>query len=256
MTGGRLAGRVAIVTGGGSGIGRATALRLASEGAAVAVADIREEASGTVAAEIAAAGGSALAVRADVAAEADVVELVRRTVDSFGHLDILHSNAGVLLPGSVTELSLADWQRTLDVNLTGAFLVSRAAIPEMRRAGRGAIVLTSSVSGVVAEPAIAAYCATKGGLVMLAKQMAVDYAREGIRVNAVCPGWIDTPFNDPVIERSGGREALQPWIDSMVPMGRQGTPDEVADAILFLVSDESRLVTGHALMVDAGLTAR
>lgn len=256
MSGGRLSGRVAIVTGGGSGIGRATALRLASEGATVVVGDIREEAAAGVAGEVTAAGGPALAVRVDVAAEADAAELVRRTVEAYGRLDILHSNAGVLLPGSVTELSLADWQRTIAVNLTGSFLVSRAAIPEMRRAGGGAIVLTSSVSGVVAEPAIAAYCATKGGLVMLAKQMAVDYARENIRVNAVCPGWIDTPFNDPVIERSGGREALQPWIDSMVPMGRQGTPDEVADAVLFLVSDESRLVTGHALVVDAGLTAQ
>jgi len=169
---------------------------------------------------------------------------------------VLHSNAGVLLPGSVTELSLDDWRRTLDVNLTGAFLLSREAIPAMVADGGGSIILTSSVSGIVAEPAIAAYCATKGGLIMLAKQMSVDYARSGIRVNAICPGWIDTPFNDPVIERSGGRDALQPWIDAMVPMGRQGTPEEVADAVLFLACDESRLMTGHALVVDAGLTAQ
>lgn len=256
MSAGRLRDRVAIVTGGGSGIGRAVAMRLATEGAAVVVADIRHGEASTVAEEIRATGADALAVRADVSVEADVELVISSTLGAFGHLDIVDSNAGVLLPGSVTELSVADWQRTLDVNLTGAFLVSRAAIPALRANGGGSIVLTSSVSGIVAEPAIAAYCASKGGLVMLAKQMAVDYAREGIRVNAVCPGWIDTPFNDPVIERAGGREALQPWIEAMVPMGRQGTPEEVADAVLFLASDESRLITGHALVVDAGLTAQ
>ena len=256
MSAARLVGRVAIVTGGGSGIGRATAKRLALEGARVVVGDIREEAAQEVADEIRATGGEAIAQRVDVAAEEEVKLLVERTTEAFGRLDVLHSNAGVLLPGSVTELSLADWRRTLDVNLTGAFLLCREAIPAMLAGGGGSIILTSSVSGIVAEPAIAAYCATKGALVMLAKQMAVDYARDGIRVNAICPGWIDTPFNDPVIERSGGRDSLQPWIDAMVPMGRQGTPDEVADAVLFLACEESRLMTGHALVVDAGLTAQ
>ncbi len=256
MRAGRLDGRVAIVSGGGSGIGRATAVRFATEGARVVVGDIREEAAREVATEIAEGGGQAIAQRVDVADEEEVGLLVGRAVEAFGRLDVLHSNAGVLLPGSVTELSVDDWRRTLDVNLTGAFLLCRKAIPAMLADAGGSIILTSSVSGIVAEPAIAAYCATKGGLVMLAKQMAVDYARAGIRVNAICPGWIDTPFNDPVIERSGGREALQPWIDAMVPMGRQGTADEVADAVLFLACDESRLMTGHALVVDAGLTAQ
>jgi NAD(P)-dependent dehydrogenase (short-subunit alcohol dehydrogenase family) len=187
--------------------------------------------------------------------ETDCEMLVARTRAAFGRLDIVHSNAGVLLPGSVTEISPQDWRRSLDVNLTGSFHVCRAAIPALLESGGGSIVLTSSVSGLVAEPAIAAYCATKGALIMLAKQMAIDYARSGIRVNAVCPGWIDTPFNDPVIERSGGRAALAPWIETMVPMGRQGTPEEVADVVLFLVSEDARYVTGHALVVDAGLTA-
>ncbi|HEX7197666.1 MAG TPA: SDR family NAD(P)-dependent oxidoreductase, partial [Candidatus Limnocylindria bacterium] len=168
MSAGRLDGRVAIVSGGGSGIGRATAMRFATEGARVVVGDIREEAAREVATEIAEAGGEAIAQRVDVAVEGEVALLVGSAIDAFGRLDVLHSNAGVLLPGSVTELSIDDWRRTLDVNLTGAFLLCRAAIPAMLEGGGGSIILTSSVSGIVAEPAIAAYCATKGGLVMLA----------------------------------------------------------------------------------------
>lgn len=138
----------------------------------------------------------------------------------------------------------------------GAFLCSRFAIPHLVATGNGSIINTASSAALVAEKDIAAYCASKGGLLMLTKQMALDYARAGIRVNCLCPGWIDTPFNDPVIEQAGGREALEPFIDWFVPMGRQGTPDEVARAALFLASDDSSLVTGHTLVVDGGLTAQ
>lgn len=249
---GRFDGKVAIITGGAGAIGRATARRLTRDGCRVVVADLDERRASAVAAEL---GDSAIGVGVDVTDEESVRSLVARAIERFGRVDILHNNAGVLLPGSVTELSRAQWDRTLAVNVTGAFLCSKHVIPVMQRAGGGSIIHTSSTSGFVGEPGIAAYCASKGAVVMLAKQMAIDYARQGIRVNAICPGWIDTPFNDPVIERTGGREALQPYVEQMVPMGRQGTPEEVADVVAFLASDDSRLMTGSAVVVDAGLTA-
>jgi NAD(P)-dependent dehydrogenase (short-subunit alcohol dehydrogenase family) len=253
---GRLQDRVAIITGGAGAIGRATGLRLAGEGARIVVADLNPDAAEAVAGEIRAAGSPALGVQVDVADEASTQRLVAHALEAFGRIDILHNNAGVLLPGSVTEVSVAAWTRTLAVNVTGAFLCSRAVLPTMIAAGRGTIVHTSSVSGLVGEAGIAAYAASKGALVMLARQMAIDYARQGIRVNALCPGWIDTPFNDPAIERAGGRAALEPFIDVFVPMGRQGLPEEVADAVAFLVSDDARYMTGAALVVDGGLTAQ
>jgi NAD(P)-dependent dehydrogenase (short-subunit alcohol dehydrogenase family) len=253
---GRLDGRVALITGAAGAIGAATARRFAAEGARLVVADRDAPALDALRAELEAAGATVLARTVDVTSEDSVAALVADAEAAHGRIDILFTCAGVLIPGSVTELSIADWQRTLAVNLTGPFLCSKSVVPIMARGGGGSIIHMSSTSGLVGEPGIAAYCASKGGVLMLARQMAVDHARDGIRVNAICPGWIDTPFNDPAIERAGGRDAIAPFLDILVPMGRQGTPDEVADVVAFLASDDSRLMTGAAVVVDAGLTAQ
>jgi NAD(P)-dependent dehydrogenase (short-subunit alcohol dehydrogenase family) len=254
VAGVQLQGKVALITGAGSGIGRATARLFAAEGAAVAAADIRIGTAEETVSLIRAAGGEAVAIQADVSRRADTAAAVLAVQQAWGRLHILFNNAGVLLPGTVEDLSEEDWDRTLAVNLKSIFLTGKAAVPLLRRSGGGSIINMASSAGLVAEKAIAAYCASKGGVVMLTRQMALDYAREGIRVNCLCPGWIDTPFNDPVIEQSGGREELKHWIDQMVPVGRQGEPAEVARAALFLASDAASLITGHALVIDGGLT--
>jgi len=254
---GRLEGKVGLITGGAGAIGRATARRFAAEGAVVVVADRDERSAEEVAAALRTEGGAqALGLAVDVTSDASVAAMVRQAVAAYGRIDMLFTCAGVLVSGSVTETSLEDWQRTLAVNLTGPFLASRHVVPVMLSNGGGSIVHMSSTAGLVGETSIAAYCASKGGVVMLARQMALDYARQGVRVNVICPGWIDTPFNDPAIEAGGGKEALLPFVDMMVPMGRQGMPEEVADVVTFLASDDARLMTGSVVTVDGGLTAQ
>jgi NAD(P)-dependent dehydrogenase (short-subunit alcohol dehydrogenase family) len=248
----RLPNKVALVVGAGTGIGRATAMLLAREGASVALTDLRREAAEAVASEIAAAGGRALGLAADVRQSADVQAAVAHTVEAFGALHVLHANAGIASTGRAHELSEEEWRRVLDINLTGAFLCAKYALPEIMRAGGGAVIFTSSSAGIIGDRETPAYCATKGALVLLTRQMAVDYAREKVRVNCICPGWIATPFNDPFIAVNPQEHALT--IDRTVPMGRQGEADEVARAVLFLASDESSYMTGHALVIDGGLT--
>ncbi|MFL5689242.1 MAG: SDR family NAD(P)-dependent oxidoreductase [Chloroflexota bacterium] len=251
-----LDGKVALITGGAGAIGLATARRCAEEGARVVIADRDAARLDRAATDLRDGGLDVVALAVDVTSEASVSELLARIATDHGRLDILFTSAGVLVSGSVVETSLEEWQRTLAVNLTGTFLCAKYAVPLMLAGGGGSIVLMSSTSGLVAEQATAAYCASKGGIVMLGRQMALDFARDGIRVNVVCPGWIDTPFNDPAVERSGGVEALAPFIEAMVPIGRQGEPEEVADVVVFLASDRSRLMTGSVVVADGGLTAR
>lgn len=251
----RLEGRTAVVTGGAGAIGAATARRLGREGARVAILDLDAARIPAVEQSLRADGIEVRGRSTDVASEDSVRDSIGAIEADLGAVDVLVCAAGVLVAGSATETSVAGWQRTLDVNVTGTFLAARAVLPGMVDRGRGAIVVVSSTAGLVAEAGIAAYCASKGAVLMLGRQLAADYSRAGIRVNVLCPGWIDTPFNDPAIERAGGREALGPFIDQMVPLGRQGTPDEVADVIAFLVSDDARLMTGSVVVADGGLTA-
>ena len=169
-------------------------------------------------------------------------------------IDVVHSNAGRLTAGGVLEVSLAEWQRIFAVNVTAMFLVARAVIPVMRTRGGGAIVTTGSISGMLGEPALAAYTASKAAVVNLTRQLAIDFARDGIRVNCVCPGWVDTGFNDPQFEHDAMSEQdIAELIDRTVPMGRQGLPEEMAAAVAFLASADASYITGQTLLVDGGL---
>lgn len=250
---GRVEGKVALITGAASGIGAATARLFAKEGASIVIADIRGAVAEATAAQIRADGGQAIAIETDVSNAAQVQAMVETTLNTYGKLNILHVNAGVLIAGSVHDMPQELWDKSVAINMTGAFLCTKYAVPALQNAGGGTIVITSSSSGLQGEKVAAAYNATKGGLINLTRHLAVDYAKDGIRVNALCPGWIDTPFNDPIYEGAGfTKESTY----KAIPMGRQGTPEEAAYAVLFLASDESSYITGHMLLVDGGLTAQ
>lgn len=243
--------RTCLVTGAATGIGRATAWRLASEGASVAVADVNEAELQRTRQGIEQRGSAALAVRADLRSEQETAAALAAVERDLGPLDVLVSNAGVLLAGEVHELSVADWDATFAVNARGAFLVLRGALAGMRERRRGAICITASTSGIVGEPGTAAYAPSKAALVSLTKQVAIENAARGIRCNCVCPGWVSTPFNDPAFADDNERRET---VARQVPMGREAVPDEIAAGIAFLCSDEASYVTGHALVIDGGVT--
>jgi NAD(P)-dependent dehydrogenase (short-subunit alcohol dehydrogenase family) len=248
----RLEGKVALITGGTSGIGSATAERFASEGAAVAITGRNSERGEQVVQTIVASGGDALFIRSDVRLAEDCRQAVDKTLERFGKIDVLFNNAGVLHPRTVPECTEEEWDETIDSSLKGAFLMSKYVIPSMIQNGGGSIIHTSSGWGILGGDRAAAYCAAKGGLIVMAKAMAIDHGPDGIRVNCVCPGDVMTPM---LPDEAAKRDIS--WDDYIAgaadrPLGRVGTAEDIADAVLFLASDESSFVTGDALVVDGG----
>ena len=252
---GKLGGKVAVITGAASGIGHASALLFAREGAAVVVADLNPGTGEEAAAQIREEGGEAVFVPVDVADSGDVERMVHRTVEAFGRVDVLFNNAGVNFPATVVDVGEEAWQRSLDVNLKGVMLGCRHAIPEMLKTGGGSIINTASMLGLVASPRQAPYSAAKGAVVMLTRQMAIDYAQRNIRVNCLCPSEVNTEMNRRFIEESPDPAAELRRVLARIPMDRMAEPEEIAAAALFLASDDSSYITGVALPVDGGLTA-
>jgi NAD(P)-dependent dehydrogenase (short-subunit alcohol dehydrogenase family) len=254
----RLNDKTAIVTGGSSGIGRAACLRLAAEGARVAVTDIQDDAGNAVAAEIRDAGGEARYWHLDVASGEDVDTVFAKVADTFGGIDVLVNNAGITGADKPThELTEAEWQRVIDINVKGVFLCTKYAVPTMRRGTGGSIINLSSIYGIVGAPDIPAYHASKGAVRLMTKTDALLYAADGIRVNSVHPGFIWTPLVEAMARDSEqGVEGFRRHLDSLHPIGHVGEPDDIAHGIVYLASDEARFVTGSELVIDGGYTAR
>ena len=248
----RVAGKVALISGGAGGIGAATAKLLAKEGAAVVIGDIQEDAGRAAEAMIAEAGGKALFVNLDVTSEESWRNAVQAAVASFGKLDILVNNAGISHRTGVEETTSEAWDKVMDINVKGVFLGTQAAIPEMRKAGGGSIINISSIYGLIGSGASASYHASKGAVRIFNKSTAIQYASENIRANSIHPGFIDTPMtrghhDDPNIHEERVAKT---------PIGRMGQPEDIAAGILYLASDESSFVTGSELVIDGGMTAQ
>lgn len=272
---GRIEGKVALITGGGSGIGEATAIRFSEEGAKVVVVDINAASAKRVADNINASGGQASAFTADVADEAATKAMIKHAVDTYGRLDILHNNATALEVGAVKDLTLEGWNKTLAVNVTAPFLATKHALPIMIAQGGGAIVNTASISGTGGDYGMSAYNAGKAAVINFTRSAAIENARFGVRMNCVCPGAIDTPAiqsmtgsgKGPLPHVSLAGKGELPKVSAEIsrqirermmnahPIGRLGLPIEIANTVLFLASDEASFITGAAYIVDGGLTA-
>lgn len=252
----KLAGKIALVTGSGSGIGQAIAVVFAQEGARVGVADFSESGGQATVRLIREAGGEAEFFQVDVSRSADVERTVTGVLARWGRLDILCNNAGIGVAAAVVDTTEEDWDRVLAVDLKGVFLGSKYVIPHMIAQGGGVIVNTASVAGQVGVLNRAAYCAAKAGVVGLTKSMAVDYVSRKIRVNAVCPGTVDSPWIQKILSAQPDPAAERQRMVERQPMGRMGRPEEIARAALYLACDDSEFITGTALIIDGGLTAR
>jgi len=251
---GELEGKIALVTGAGSGIGRESALAFAASRAQVMVSDVVVESGEETVAQIKAAGGEATFMRADVSQRADVEALIRQIVETYGRLDCAHNNAGIEGDMAPTaDCTEANWDRTIAINLKGVWLCMKYEIPQMLEQGGGVIVNTSSAAGLVGFVDLPAYVATKHGVAGLTRTAALEYAQQGIRVNAVCPGVIHTPMIDRIV---GGDAEAEAQFTALEPVGRMGSPAEVAQAVVWLCSDAASFVTGIAMPVDGGFVAQ
>jgi NAD(P)-dependent dehydrogenase (short-subunit alcohol dehydrogenase family) len=250
---GRLNGKVAVITGAASGIGRATAIRFAGEGAAVVVADLNAEGGEATVRDCKENGGRAVFQKTDVSAEDQIKAMVARAIKEFGRLDITYNNAGIGgAIGPLEQITVEDWDRSQNVLLRGVFLGIKHSVPEMRKVGGGSIISTASVAGIRGFNGLHAYCAAKAGVVNLTRSAALEFAKDKIRVNCICPGGINTPIlhrNQP-----GVKEAMENWMAHGQPIGRAGHPEDIANMVLFLASDDSEWITGQPMVVDGGLT--
>jgi NAD(P)-dependent dehydrogenase (short-subunit alcohol dehydrogenase family) len=251
----RLAGKIALITGGGTGIGRACAVEFARQGANVAVTGRRPELLAATVEAIQKAGGTAMAVTCDVTRAETVAKAIQAVTTRFGSLNTVVNNAGAMVAATAENTSESDWDRVIDINLKGTFLVSRAALPELRKAGGGSIINISSVYGIVAAKNRAAYAASKGGVTMLTRAMALDHAQEKIRVNCICPSLVETEIARELFANQPDPEAARRARISLIPMGRAAAPEEIAHLAVYLASDESSWVTGAALPIDGGQSA-
>ena len=252
---GALKGKTALITGGACGIGRATAHLFAREGAAVVIVDRNEPSGSAVAGEITAFGGRAIFASANVTNAADCQRVVERAIQEFGAIHVLFNNAGIIRRASIVELSEQDWDRVMTVNVKSVFLMSRQVIPLMAQAGGGSIINMASGWGLTGGPKAAVYCASKGAVVLLTKCMAIDHGQENIRVNAICPSFVETDLTAAVISKAPDPAAVRQERTAVHPIGRLGQPEDMAGLAVYLASDESSWVTGAAFPVDGGYLA-
>jgi NAD(P)-dependent dehydrogenase (short-subunit alcohol dehydrogenase family) len=248
-----LEGKLAVVTGAATGIGRVTAQLFAREGAQVVIADVNEGEAQKTVDSINEAGGSARFVRTDVSRAEDMQALMDSAAEQMGGIDVIVNNAGAQRSGAVTEFEESEWDLLMRVNPKSCFLGAKYGVPHLRARGGGSIVNVASLAGLKGGSGMTAYSASKGAVIAFSKALAAELAPDRIRVNAMCPGWIDTPFNEPAIEFMGGREEQEEVVRQIVPLQRQGTPEEIAPGILFLASEASSYMTGQALTIDGGV---